>query len=101
MPWSGPQRCDRGSIERRGNSFRVKVYAGLDPLTGRWLYLTDSSTDEREAERIRTRLQADVDARRNARTRGTLAKLPEKSFGNLTSGCCTQRLASDLSKFAG
>jgi integrase len=78
MPQSAPKRRDRGSIERRGNSFRVKVYAGLDPLTGRRLYLTDSTTDDREAERIRTRLQADVDAQRNGRTRGTLGMALDK-----------------------
>jgi integrase len=84
MPQSAPKRRDRGSIERRGNSFRVKVYAGLDPLTGRRLYLTDSTTDEREAERIRTRLQADVDAKRNGRTRGTLGMALDKWLGFAT-----------------
>jgi integrase len=65
-------RRERGSIERRGDSFRVKVYAGLDPITGRRIYLTGSTTDERQAEKIRTRLLAQVDAQRSARTRATL-----------------------------
>src|SRR5205823_5085891 len=30
----------KGLVEKRGNSFRVKVYAGIDPLTGRRLYLS-------------------------------------------------------------
>ncbi len=47
-------RRERGMIERRGGSFRVKVYAGLGLQTGRRLYLTESTSDEREAERIRT-----------------------------------------------
>ncbi|HEY9390852.1 MAG TPA: hypothetical protein VIR27_13950, partial [Mycobacteriales bacterium] len=48
----------RGNIRRRGASFQVRVYAGTDPLTGKPHYLTGSSTDEREARRILTRLQA-------------------------------------------
>jgi integrase len=56
----------------------VKVYAGLDPLTGRRLYLTGSSTNRREAEKIRTRLLADVDAKRNGSTRGTLTVAIDK-----------------------
>ncbi|HTK66596.1 MAG TPA: tyrosine-type recombinase/integrase [Pseudonocardia sp.] len=63
---------DRGSVERRGGSFRVKVYAGLDPQTGRRLYLTGSASTQREAERIRTKLQAEVDAKRATKTRATL-----------------------------
>jgi len=31
---AGGVRRERGSIERRGDSYRVKVYAGVDPLTG-------------------------------------------------------------------
>lgn len=50
----------------------MKVYLGTDPLTGKRLYLTESTTDEKEAERILTRLQAQVDDQRNARTRGSL-----------------------------
>jgi integrase len=56
----------------------VKVYAALDPLTGRRLYLTASAASEREAERIRTRLLADVDAKRTGRTRGTLGMALDK-----------------------
>ncbi len=37
---------EQGGIERHGNSLRVKVYAGVDPLTGKRLYLTKSATDE-------------------------------------------------------
>ena len=72
MTKSGGKRRQRGAIRRRGNSLQVLVYAGLDPLTGRRMYLSDSTTDEAEAQRILTRLQAEVDAQRNARTRATL-----------------------------
>jgi integrase len=73
MAKSGGSRRERGSLERRGDSYRVKVYAGIDPLTGRRLYLTGSSTDEREAGRIRNRLLADADAKRGAKTQATLS----------------------------
>lgn len=65
------RRRPRGSIRRRGNSLQVNVYAGVDPLTGRRLYLSESTTDEREAERIMTRLLAQVDEQRNATTKAT------------------------------
>lgn len=70
----------RGSIERRGNSLRVKVFAGWDPVTKKRLYLTESTTDEKEAERILTRLLADADKRRNARTRATFGYAIDKWF---------------------
>jgi hypothetical protein len=50
----------------------IEVYAGIDPVTGRRLYLNGSTTDEREAERIRTRLLAQVDEQRHARTNASL-----------------------------
>ena len=37
-------------IRRRGNSFQAIVFAGIDPVTGRQLYLRGSSTDEAEAQ---------------------------------------------------
>lgn len=65
-------RRQRGSIHQRGNSYRVVVYAGVDAVTGRRLYLNESTTDPKEAERIRTRLLAQVDAQSHAKTKGTL-----------------------------
>jgi integrase len=52
----GGKRRQRGSIRKRGNSLQVLVYAGRDPLTGRRMYLSDSTTNEAEAQRILTRL---------------------------------------------
>lgn len=66
------ERRRRGTVRRRGNSYQVSVYAGIDPLTGRRHYLTDSTGDPREAERIRKRLVAQVDSESNAKTRATL-----------------------------
>lgn len=62
----------RGGIRVRGNSHLVSVYAGLDPLTGRRVYLQDSTTDTDEAERILRRFQREVESQRSARTRATL-----------------------------
>jgi integrase len=69
----GGKRRQRGSIRKRGNSLQVLVYAGRDPLSGQRMYLSDSTTDEAEAQRILTRLQAEVDEQRNARTKATLS----------------------------
>lgn len=82
MAKSTGKRRPKGSIERRGNSFRVKVYAGVDPLTGKRTYLSDSTTDERKAEKILTRLRAQVDKQRNARTQGTLRTAIEEWLPN-------------------
>lgn len=54
----------RGTIRRHGNSLQVIVYAGLDPVTGKRMYLRGSTTDEAEAERILTRFRAQVDEQR-------------------------------------
>jgi hypothetical protein len=35
-------RRKRGPIERRGNALRVCVYAGDDPVTGRWVYRSET-----------------------------------------------------------
>jgi len=40
----------------------------VDPLTGRKLYLRESTTDEAEAQRILRRLTAQVDEQRHAKT---------------------------------
>ncbi|MCE3555508.1 site-specific integrase [Pseudonocardia sp. RS11V-5] len=65
-------RRARGHIRRRGRSFQVLVYAGVDPLTGKPHYLTESTLDEAEAQKILTRLLATVDAQRSPRTKANL-----------------------------
>ena len=62
---------ERGHIRRRGNSYQVLMYAGVDPLTGRELRLTESTTDEAEAKRILKRFRAQVDEQSHARTKAT------------------------------
>jgi hypothetical protein len=68
----GRRATDMTQIRRRGNSYQVDVYAGLDPLTGKRLYLSASTTDLAEARRIRNRFRAEVDEQRHARTKGTV-----------------------------
>jgi len=62
----------RGSIRKRGNSYQVRVYAGVDPLTGRELRLVESAANEASAKRILNRLVATVEDQEHARTRATL-----------------------------
>lgn len=64
-------RRERGHIRRRGNSYQVLVYAGIDPITGKELPLTESTTDEAEAHRILRRFRAQVDEQAHARTKVT------------------------------
>ena len=44
----------------------------MDPLTGRDHYLTESTPDEAQAQKILTRLLSTVDEQRNPRTEATL-----------------------------
>src|SRR6476660_483773 len=69
---SAKGRRARGHIRRRGGSFQVLVYAGTDPLTGKPNYLTESTPDEAQAQKILTRLLAQVDDQRNPRTKATM-----------------------------
>ena len=63
---------ERGHIRKRGNSYQVLLYAGVDPLTGRELRMVESTTDRAEATRILNRMRAEVQAQQHARTRATL-----------------------------
>jgi integrase len=62
----------RGNIRQRGNSFQVSVFAGQDPVTGKQSYLRGTAKTEREAERLRVKLLAQVQTQRSASTRATL-----------------------------
>ena len=67
-------RRQRGTIRKRGKSLQVTVYAGLDPLTGKRMFMSESTTDAVEAERIRRRLVAQVDDQRGPRTGATFGR---------------------------
>ena len=63
-------------------ALRVRVYAGMDPISKRRMYLTEvvpaGPKAGQEAERIRTRMLGQVDERRSPRTRATLGQLLDK-----------------------
>lgn len=68
-----------GSVDQLPSSaYRVGVYAGSDPVTGRRHDLTEivppSPRAAAEAEKVRTRLLGQVDERRNPRTKATLSQ---------------------------
>ena len=86
----------RGNIEELpSGGFRVRVYAGIDALTKRPHYLRETVPAgpgaEREAERVRTRLLAQLDQRKNPRTRATLNHLLERWLEVLDVDISTKR----------
>src|SRR4051794_41928580 len=73
----------RGGIDTLpSGARRVRVYAGVDPLTGKRNYLTGvvppGPSAAKEAERGRTRLLTQVDERRNPRTKAPLDQLLDR-----------------------
>lgn len=90
MPSTGStrRRRTRGEIETLpSGSLRVRVYAGIDPISGKRQYLTQvvpaAKNAAKEAEQVRTRLQSEVDDRRNPRTNATVAQLMDRYVGML------------------
>jgi integrase len=70
----------RGEIETLpSGSLRVRVYAGVDPVSKKKHYLTETvpagPKADKLAEKARTRLLAQVDERRNPRTNATVSQL--------------------------
>lgn len=73
----------RGSVEKLpSGALRVKVYAGVDPVTKRRHYLTEVISAGRgaqaEAEKVLTRLLNEVDERRNPKTTATVEQLLDR-----------------------
>ena len=84
-PWprQGPYEAAPGAIERRpSGAFRVKVYSDVAPVTKRRIFLRETVPPgphaEREAEKVRTRLFAQVDERRQPRSNATIARILER-----------------------
>lgn len=65
------------STSSPSGNFRVRVYAGTDPLTGKPRYLQETHGTENEAEKARTRLQNQVDEQRHPRSNVTVTQLIE------------------------
>jgi integrase len=83
-------RRGRGSIRRMRGRLQVRVSAGEDPATGERITLVESVAIEnpgnerseraamREAEKLRTKLLAEADSLKVARTRSTIGALLDK-----------------------
>src|SRR4051812_17638806 len=86
----------RGAIdELPSGALRVRVYAGMDPISKKRIYLSEvvpaGPRAGQEAERVRSRLQNQVDERRNPRTRATVDQLLHKWLQVLDVGPSTRR----------
>ena len=82
-PRSGVARRQRGRIEKLpSGSLRVRVYVGLDPITGKKHFLTEvvpaGPKAAKEAEKVWTKLLAAVDERRSSRTNATVNELIDR-----------------------
>ncbi|GHF44577.1 integrase [Amycolatopsis bartoniae] len=80
---SRAQKRSRGEVEKLpSGALRVKVYAGVDPLSGRRHYLRETvpagPQAEKEAEKVRIRLVNEVNERRNPRTSATVNQLMDR-----------------------
>ena len=80
-----PRKRARGRIETLpSGSLRVKVYAGVDPVSKKPLYLTDvipaGPDAPKLAEKAKTKLLNQVDERRNPKTRATVNQLLDRYF---------------------
>jgi integrase len=76
---SMPKRTrQRGSIRQRGDAYEVRVYAGLDPVTNKPIYLTGTADSSAEAEKLRTKLLGQVDANRQPKNKAKFIQLLDK-----------------------
>ncbi|UGY92572.1 hypothetical protein [Streptomyces gobiensis] len=66
------QHRQRGNIRQRNGVYEVRIYAGLDPLTKKRIYLSESAHDIKSAEKARTRLLAQADEQRHPKTKITV-----------------------------
>ncbi len=93
---SGRKGRSRGEIETLpSGALRVKVYAGVDPLSGRRHYLRETiaagPAAAKEAEQALTRLVNQVDENRNPRTRATVNQLMDRYLELLDVDITTRR----------
>jgi len=91
MGTSRASRRSRGSVDQlRSGAFRVRVYAGTDPITGKRHGLIEAvpacPRAEAEAERVRSRLLNQIDERRNPRTKATVNQLMDRYLDVLDIG---------------
>lgn len=82
------KRRVRGKIETLpSGSLRVKIYAGIDPVTKKEFHLTEVVPAGRgaakEAEKVRTKLLNQLDEQRAPKTRATVNQLLDRYFAHL------------------
>lgn len=82
-PKPAARRRQRGEIETLpSGALRVRVYAGVDPVSGKRHHLTEvvpaGPRAAATADKVRIRLLGDVDAGRQPRTSATVAQLMER-----------------------
>jgi len=90
------RKRQRGSIEDLpSGALRVKVYAGIDPVSKHRRYLTETipagHDAGKSAEKARTRLLNQVDEKRNPRTAASLNQLLDRWLGVLDVEASTRR----------
>jgi integrase len=90
------KRRTRGSIDTLpSGAMRVRVYAGVDPLSGRSHYLTETIKPGPQAaklaEKAKTRLLAEVDQQRAPRTKATVEQLMDRYLELLDVDVLTRR----------
>jgi integrase len=78
VPGMATQTRQRGSVRVRGSKYEVRVYAGLDPLTKKPIYLNGSANTSQEAEKVRTALLAKVDQQRHPKSRITVGQVIDR-----------------------
>ncbi len=79
----GRRRRDRGEVETLpSGALRVRVYAGVDPVSGKRHSLVETipagAHAKKQAEKARVRLLTQVDERRNPRTKATVNQLMDR-----------------------
>src|SRR5436309_2290250 len=73
------RRRARGHIEELpSGSFRASVYAGVDPLTGHWRYVRETTKTHDAAEVALTKLQRQVDEDRHPKSAITVGRAVEQ-----------------------
>ncbi|HEY0639838.1 MAG TPA: site-specific integrase [Pseudonocardiaceae bacterium] len=75
MAGSRRRQKDLTGIRQRGSTYQVRVFSGVDPVTGKKAYLSASAPTEDEAIKLRDRLQRDITDNKAARTSVTVAYL--------------------------
>ena len=85
---SKPRQRRRGAIDvLPSGSLRVRVFAGVDPVSGKRHDLVEivpaGPKAAAEAEKVRTRLLRQVDEKRNSRTRATVSQLIDRYLAML------------------